>query len=361
VASRRTILRFPLGEDGGGNAFSAPVREGTAERVPGGALALTTGSQSVFNRRRLGLERTPILVKPYAQVSNHLVFVNSRLGQHYYGSEDRRRIALYQLEGDPLYPGRSIAAVGRHLLFRVVNPGASVRLALDVSASFKGDGASRLPPAAVLGTTRVPLPLVGAGSARVFSPVVVPREIDGHPYVALDMGVEGAMIPVPRTGLMNLYGRNVPIDSRRIVVFARDVSLVPEEEYAALQPPARLSRFPADLANPGLEYSGLYEDGWISEAAYVVLTRPAVAAALIIRGSRPIGPDGLEPPELSVRLDGREAARPAVIGPEFTLRVDVPPGPGRLRVDLRLSSLVLLARPDNRRIGFLLRSIGFEP
>jgi hypothetical protein len=358
VASRRAIHRFPLGEGGDGNAFSAPRPGTTAERVPGGALALTTGTQSVFNRHTLGHERAAILVKPYAEISNHLVFVASQLGQHYYRFADRRRVSLYQLEDDPLYPGRTMAAVGRHLLFRIVNPGPSIRLVLDVSASFKGDGESRLPPAAVLGATRFPLPLVGAGAARVFSPPLTAREIDGASYLAIDMGADSARIPVPRTGLMRAYGQDVAIDGRRIVVFVRDISLVPDDAYAAQTPPRSLERLPQDLANAALEYSGIYEDGWIAEHASVHLARPPGASLLAVRGMALPAPPGSPTPELTVLVDGREVARRPLVS-EFTLRVEVPPGSSRARVELRVSPLQRLPAPDNRRIGVLLRSIGF--
>jgi hypothetical protein len=358
--SRRTILYFPLGEGMNGNAFSAPRPETTAEGVAGGALAVTAGSQSVFNRRRLGGEPAPLLIKPYTEVSNHLVFVPSRLGQHYYRFADRRRVSLYQLEADPQYPGRTMAAVGHHLLFRVVNPGPSIRLVLDVSASFKGDGDNRVPPAAVLGATRVPLPLLGAGSARVVSPPLAPREIGGAPYLAIDMGTDPALIRVPRTGLMAAYGRDVGLDGRTIVAFVRDISLVSDEEYAAQRPPRSLARFPQDLANAALEYSGIYEDGWVAEQAYVRLARPAGASRLVIRGMRPSDPTTAPEGAVVVLLDGREAARQPIARREFSLTVEVPPGAGPARIDLRVSPLRGLPAPDTRQIGFLMRSIGFE-
>ena len=35
--------------------------------------------------------------------------------------------------------------------------------------------------------------------------------------------------------------------------------------------------FPGALADSGLEYSGIFEDGWISDAAYVILQAPSPA------------------------------------------------------------------------------------
>jgi hypothetical protein len=62
-----------------------------------------------------------------------------------------------------------------------------------------------------------------------------------------------------------------------------------------------------------------------------------------------------------VLLDGREVARQPIATREFSLTVEVPSGGGPARIELRVSPLRGLPAPDTRRIGFLLRSIGFEP
>ena len=51
----------------------------------------------------------------------------------------------------------------------------------------------------VVGKERERFPLVGRGSARVFSPPIAPQIINGMPYIALDMGVESQRIPECRT------------------------------------------------------------------------------------------------------------------------------------------------------------------
>jgi hypothetical protein len=360
ITGRRAILQFPLA-DGSANAFSSPRPGTTAERTAGGALALTTGGLSVFNRRHLGRGPAAILIQRYAEVSNHLVFLASRFGQHYYRFVDRRRVALYQLEADPLYPGRTMAAVGRHLLFRVVNPGPTVRLVLDVSTSFKGEGGHDLPPVVVLGATRVPMALVGSGSARVVSAPLTTREIEGVRYLAIDMGMDGKLIPIPRTGLMRAYGTHVPIDGRTIVAFVRDVSLVSSDEYEAQEPPSALTRFPADLAMPALEYSGIYEDGWIAGQAYLRLARPPGRSRIVIKGMRPPDDAASPVPTAVVLVDGHEAARQAITTPEFAITAGLEPGSGRMRIDVVVSPLRALSAPDTRRVGFLLRSVAFEP
>jgi hypothetical protein len=181
-----------------------------------------------------------------------------------------------------------MAGIGRHLLLEIVNPTPRVRVAVHFTRSFAGDGDNRLPPAAVIGTERLPFSLVGRGSARVFSPPVAPQVVGGRPYVALDMGVDGSPFPDRRSvGLMRLYGRDIALDGRRLVAFTRDVSLVSEAEYRARRTLPALRAFPADLANPDVEYSGLYEDRWVSEAASVSLAAGGSPSMLVVRGTVP--------------------------------------------------------------------------
>ena len=369
AAIERTIiaLRWPFRFDladgtGRSNEFRAPVPGATAEDAPGGELALTLPGQSVLNSRRRTVE-SGALIQPYGAVSNHLVLVHSELGAHYYLG-DRSRVAMYQAESDLLYPGATMVGVGRHLLLRVVRPAARVRLALALTAYFKGDGQNRLPPAAAVGVDRQAFPLVGRGAARVFSPVLTPQVLGGRPYVAIDMGVDGQFFPDRRRGLMRLYGTDIRSDGRRLVAFARDISLVSDEEYATLQPPRRLASFPRDLANPDLEYSGLFEDGWVSESAYVQLTRPSGATVLALQGETAPGlrrsASSDFPAELRVSVEGRERSRTQLDAGTFSVRIPVTEDVRRVRVDLRFSRVAPLPPPDNRPVAARLRSIGFE-
>ena len=56
--------------------------------------------------------------------------------------------------------------------------------------------------------------------------------------------------------MMNLSGRDIPSDSRRIVGFARDISPISDEEYLAMKAPKAIERFRGDLKNKNLEYRG---------------------------------------------------------------------------------------------------------
>lgn len=318
------------------------------------------GRQSIFNRRQFPLDDSSNFVaKPCSDVHNHLIFIHSELGQHYYLG-DSRRSAVYQLERDLFFIRRSMSGVGPHLLFQVINPSLPVRLLLDVTATLKGDGENRLPPAAAIGVNRQFFPIVGRGSARVFSPPLSPQALYDRAYVAIDMGVEGQRFPERRTGLMALYGTQFPRDRRRLVGFARDISLISQEEYTRLSPPSYLDTFPASLVSADLEYSGLYEDGWVSEAAFFQLTQPRTPAVLAVRGTVPIMGDRHFHTELRMMIDGREVDRRILSLGEFAVQVAAPQGVGRRRIDLRFSNLQRLPGRDLRPVAARLRFVGFE-
>ncbi len=325
-----------------------------------GLLIGTTGRHSIVNRRQFSpADSRNFIARPCHAARNHLIFTHSHLGEHYYGG-DARRTAIYQLEPDWFLKGRSMSGVGRHLLFQVINPSRPMRLLLEVTASLKADGDNRLPPAAAIGASRESFPIVGRGSARVFSPPLTPQTINDRAYVAIDMGVDGQRFPDRRRGLMRLYGSEYPRDRRLLVGFARDISSISEEDYARLAPPPKVDTFPADLLHPGLEYSGFYEDGWVSEEAFVYLSQPREPAVLVARGVVPaIGASSFST-ELRLSIDGQEIARIALAPGDFDLRLAAPSGTGHRRIDLRFSHVQRLPGRDRRPVAARLQLIGFE-
>jgi hypothetical protein len=256
-----------------------------------------------------------------------------------------------------------MAGLGRSLVFEIINPSASVRLLLDLTATLKADGQNVLPPAAAIGKTRVPFQFVGRGSGRVFSPPFEPRMIDGHAFVALDLGVDGTLYPArPRSALMALFGKDVGQDPRRIVALGRDVSVVSEAEYRATTPPVRLAHLPADLADPSLEYSGLYEDGWMAETVYARLTRPPGDAVLVVKGEMLAGPQSDRSRTLDISVDGRPVAHVSQAPGPFVVRASLGAVGSRVaKVSVRSSGVRALSSADARPASAHLETIGFEP
>lgn len=323
-------------------------------------LIATPPDQTILNRRPLRDSPPGVVGIPVAQVRNHLVFTESLLSRPYY-TTTHTDAAMFQIEDDPMMPGRTMAGLGRHMLLRVLKPSPSTRVELEITATLKGDRTNLLPVAAAVGgSTLTPVPFLGRGSARVFSEPVQPQELAGQSYLYIDLGEEGTYFPTQRSGLMQLYGTDVRLDSRVIVAFGRNISAISEEEYAALHPPAVLARFPEDLMQRDLEYSGVYEDGWISEAAFVRLVQPDGRPSLHVAGMVPAIADPEFTTDLRVLVDGEEVTRAALKPGRFDLRTNVPLNPGAHRVELRFSNTQTLPAPDNRPTAAQLYHVGFE-
>lgn len=326
-----------------------------------GTLVRSTRSTSVINRREADLQSPgPFVVGPCDAVSNHLIFINSALGENWWPPTNDS-VGLFQLGGDPLIPGSTAAGVGRYALFQALNPSSPVRLALELTESYQGDGQNALPPAQAIGSTREQFPLRGRGSARVFSPPLSPQMIRGQSYVGIDMGVDGHQFPERREGLMSLYGTDVQLDRRVLVGLVRDISLVSDQDFHSLAPPSNVATFPQDLTNPDLQYSGMYEDGWTSEDCYFGLTQANVSQTVSVRGVVPLIADPNFRTRVQLIVDGTVMQeRELGIGDfEMTAAVSGQENGTRI-VEIRFSQHQTLPAGDGRVIGALLRYAGFD-
>jgi hypothetical protein len=177
----------------------------------------------------------------------------------------------------------------------------------------------------------------------------------------LDMGAEPSRFPNKKHGLMALYGRAVRMDRRFAVGFVRDITVISDEEYAAFAAPSTLQRFPDDLDDPNLEYSGIYEDGWASEAAFAILQAPATASRLRLQGLIPQIGEEVHTTNLTLLVDGIEVANRNLTPGEFTLQCQQSAQSGKHRIEVRASTTQRLPGPNNRPIAFQLRYLGFDP
>jgi hypothetical protein len=255
---------------------------------------------------------------------------------------------------------KTMSALGRHSLFHILNPAKQARLVVEYTASLNADMNNCIPPASIIGDSRTMLTVAGRGSARIFSPPIEPQTIAGGAYIALDMGTQGNLFPDRRSGIMTLYGMDIPMDPRRIVGFVRDISLISAEAYSGLRPPQQLQEFPRDLANRDLEYSGIYEDGWVGESSSVVLSQPEGPSSLVVRATVPLLQSGAAASQLKVLVDGSEVADRSVGGGEMDLKIPVPLGSGRRRIRLLFDHAEHLPAPDNRPASTLVKFIGFQ-
>jgi hypothetical protein len=173
------------------------------------------------------------------------------------------------------------------------------------------------------------------------------------------MGEEGRRFPEERLGLMGWYGTDVPMDRRELVGFARDISVISEDEYAQMRPPGAITAFPDDLNMPTLEYSGLYEDGWTGEEAYAILQQSPHTRAVLVHGMLPLVTTEYRGSTITMLVDGQEVANTWVDQGEFTLCAPIDGADRRRRVELKFAESQHFPVGDSRPVGTLVRYFGF--
>ncbi|MDR3491480.1 MAG: hypothetical protein P4M12_05460 [Gammaproteobacteria bacterium] len=327
-----------------------------------GFIIADTSLRSVFNRRYSTIEsQHNFTLKKLSEVSNHLVFIDSTLGRVYHSVIDSnmKNLSLFNLENDYFYPDKSMQSVGRYLLMKVFNPGQKFRMEIALTNSFNGDGLNKLPQVTAVGKTRVSFPVMGSGSARVFSELFSPQMIEGKSYVATDMNADGVLFPSHRKGIMNLFNKNLNLDTRQVVTFVRNLSLISEEDYQNLNSPASIKEFPKDLANNDLEYSGIFEDGWISRDSFFQLKQPKLNSELIIQGMIPQIDKQFAGSTLTILVDGKKISESKLKTGNFDVTVPVISSFSKHKVEFHFSEGQKLPGGDNRPIGAQIKFIGF--
>ncbi len=303
---------------------------------------------------------------------NHLVFVHSNHGNHYYLG-DRHRIAMYQQEADPHTPDHDITGIGRFMLIRVEQPTEEIYLRVALSKTFMGaDRTSWTPPRTrVLADTEAPrilaqkdllLNFVGNGAVnRIIGPIR-PVWQDGAAYIAIDLAETALQFRPKRSGLQALYNTGIPLDSRLLVAYGRDISALSPAEVAALPRPTRLAKFPSDIVLArGLEFSGIYEDGWLSPRTEFVLGAAPAGAALRLRGYVPELPGlPLGRGVFKISLNGRDFELPAATG-TFDWLLPIANAASTTRLSIIPSASAILPNGDNRPVGAKLELLEILP
>jgi hypothetical protein len=338
--------------------FSFDPRLQDAALNPSRTFLLESFNENLFNNwTKPGEYTDKVELRPYNSVNNFLVYVPSQRADY---NQIPINGMLWRFEPDPFDPAKNMEAIGRYLLFNLMNPASRFRVELDYTSTLQADGKNDIPPISIVGADRIRFPVVGHGAARLFSPLVSPQYVGGLPFIELDMGRDGKPFPKRRLGLMNLYGRDYLLDYRRVVGFVRDISIVPDDAYRSLQAPRALSNFPKDLENPNLEFSGLYEDGWMADHAKIWLAAPK-------RPYCTFGLKALVPREaaartarLRVTIDGRAIAFEQLQRGDMVIRVPVPGDGRRHEVDVSVTRLFHLPGGDGRPASVLLRFLGYE-
>jgi hypothetical protein len=308
-----------------------------------------------------GVEEEVFYVQSRVQMTNHLVFVPSSRGEHYYTMEDPRTTSFYQVERDFFNPGRYFSSLGRFMLLRVENPSEQVYLKISLTKSVMGMGRTRLNlPAKVLGRETLAAGFTGAGSATVFVGPLHPVRLQGADYLAVDFGQAGHRVDRSRSGVMAWYNADVLLDWRELVAYGRDISCLGADEYQRLPRPLRLEHFPRDLfRGRGVEFSGWFEDGWISNESYVVLGAAKAGDHLALRGSiPPLGTLADAGQELSIRINDAPPQTFTLPAGNFDLNVPIPSTTAATRIELTFARETALPGADGRPVAAKIDFLG---
>lgn len=323
--------------------------------VAGAVLVASAADRQIVNNSWDRPAHGGFHLQPLSQARDHLVEVDSSIARTIApGVIDD--VALWPYESD-FASGGGLQGIGRHLLFEVLDPLPESRLLIDFTAGGLAARTDGLPPAQAIGEGCADFGFIGRGAGRMLSGAISPRMIDGHAYMALDMGTAPLQFTTKRSGLLGLYNSQLGLDPRSLVGFARNISLLTKQKVAELVAPPSIDDFPRGLFAPGLLFTGLYEDGWIAEVAKLRLGVPGESRELRIKGSLPAlgSPDATF---VEVRADAEPILTRRLAPGEFELRAMVP-SPGTHWIEIRAGKVARLPAPDGRVVSLLLHSVGF--
>jgi hypothetical protein len=303
----------------------------------------------LFNRFGRTPEKSSARAVPLSEVHNYIFWRQTSRSKVF--SPASEESGLSSIQGDPFFPAATFVASGRYISFQVLNPSPRVRVLLAGSATAIA-GEQTLQTVSVVGDKRVSVPLTGQGSARVVSEPVSVQHVWDSNFLMLDLGN-----PTPPPESKNPF----MWDPRRISLYVRDVSLLTEEEYAAMRPPEGVKTFPDGLTEKTLEYSGCAEEGSVGRQSWFRLTSPGPAAALVVRGKLPKAP-GLTAlkNELVVRWNGAELGRASINADEFEWRAPAPVAAGAGKLELEFARAYSSPPALPRSVSAKLTSLGFE-
>lgn len=296
---------------------------------------------------------------PIARLQNYLVLLTSTIGGPIGGPS---KVSRWPPEPD-IYSSHTFYGIGRRLLFEVIHPAPSVRLSISLTRTLTGEGRTALPEATKMrAAVDQSLGFVGNGAAHVVTSPLELYERDGHFYFALDFGTDGSRFPNRKTGLLRLFRTDVPIDDRQMVGLVRDMALVTEPEYRNMKRPTSITSWPTGLlSNPNLEFSGIYEDGWVSSRAFVVLGQAKAGDRLQISGRvPPLGRLATSGNQMRILVNGAPVDQRRLKPGNFKIDDTLAGEAKENRIDFLFERMDQLPSPDDRPVSaqFLQIAIG---
>jgi hypothetical protein len=338
-------------QPGAVSTFNWPTPEWLDRPEPGDYLLEPPERYALFNRFHRVPADGECRVVPLADARN-FVFWRPSSRSSTYNFAIEHPVGLWELQLDPAFRHETFCGAGRYVTFQVLSPSPMVRMMVAGSKTYiQGD--QTLPLASVVGDKRVPLPMAGQGSARVISEPFAVQTVGNSKFCMLDLGASAPRSSSQQPGLWDML---------QISFHLRDVSLLSEEEYAALIPPVNVQSFPVDLAQKSLEFSGCDEFGRVGNRSWFRLSRPATPAPLVVKGRLPTTTEGqvIACNALVVRWNDREVGRFKIDANEFGFSIPIPAGAGPGKLELEFAE-VHTVPSSFMQVSAQLTFVGFEP
>lgn len=341
----------------GMNTFKIPKLQISFKNSKDTYVLSNNGGDSVFNRTPSSADKVFSILK---NPTNFLIFKDSKLGPHNISTTNKSKVVLWRLERDPMMPDSEMSALGKVILMQALNPTPNARLKLEMSSTVLEQNSRALPKAGISGTKNSSFDIVGRGSARVLSTVVVPYEVSGQKFLQLNFFDEGKYFENTKRGFNSLYNKEVSLDLRKIVTFGRAINLTNHSEVL-FDAPASVSSFPKDLENEELLYSGIYESGWLSEDSYFYLKSNA-NNSLKLTGFIPLVKNKDFTANVEITIDGKMVAKTNLQVGEFKFNIDtIGVKPGVHRVGIHFDKYQNIQGKQQLFAAGFLRQLGFFP
>lgn len=317
---------------------------------------LVAGSQLIpLNGNRYG--DFDIKLLDAAAAADFLAFRPSSLGGYYLG--EGHVAALFNMEHD-VFTSSNMAATGRHILLEIMSPSAGkVRLGFRFTRTYMGSKDTRLPEVKLYGAETVSLGTAGAGAMGMTSPPLRPCIIEGRSFILVEIAAEPNMVKKSVPWAYQLLDVPYVPDSRRITGFLRDISVVsadPKEKADRL--PELSAQWNFGAFESSFEYSGMFEDGWMSD--HVILRpRRDLRGRKITFGMDVPGELAAQHALLDVAIDGKAVRQQLLSAGRISVQIDLPPGIDQI-ISLSSPNPLVLPGGDGRSTIGLLRSITTE-
>lgn len=321
----------------------------------GKSVLVQGGKLMPLNRQKY--DGIDVMLLDQANTKNFLAFRHSSVGGYDTGFGSVP--SIFNLEGD-LFVHNSMAGTGRYMLLELLSPSEDeVQLVVRYTRTYMAGQEAALPEITLYGAEAVKLGTSGAGSLNLTSPPLRPCTIDGRRYVLVDFGSEPRQFAKTAPWAYVFFNTPYVPDPRNLSGFLRDISTLNTNSKVSLNKFAALNdQWNFDAFESMFEYSGMFEDGWMSDHLRLRPRPELYGRNLNIVMDIPIE-FANQNPLLSIVVDGTRVSRQALSAGRISVHISLPPG-GENVIDLTTDKRLILPGGDGRSSIGLVRAITVE-